>query len=629
MRGNLSTRRRSVPVSRSTQPYVLHAILYLLCFASDLYEAGFRKIVADIQSEGRYRIFADLERKVRTVSRHGCRLNQRHTAYRLRFTALYTVWPPAAPASSHRLQAGEFPRATLHLDSGAGFGSTATSAHVIGPPPSGTGSPIAAARHGLAQNGQTADVIGWCSNDYLGMGQHPAVLAAMVEALFRCGAGAGGTRNISGTNHYHVVLERELADMHRAEAALVFSSCYVANEAVLSSLTKVWPNLLVFSDAGNHASMIEGIRHSAAEKRIYRHNDYAHLESLLAKSPPGVPKLIAFESVNSMEGTVADVGRICDLADKYGAMTFNDEVHAVGMYGDRGGGIAERDGVANRITFYTGTLGKAFGVAGGYVAGSTAMVDAIRSVASGFIFTTSMPPALAAGAAAAVRHLKHSAVERAIMHARASQFKRMLVDAGFPVMHSMSHIVPVRVGDATLCKKASDLLLRRHGIYVQPINYPTVPRGTERLRMTPSPFHTRCVKKRKRAVPHSRWMNQRNVFGGVMAACRFHAPPYAPPCSDMMEQMIAALRDVWGELNLPMSQGQDHLPTYEYAGPRTASVHLLLTEEQIATKIAAMGIKSRLSEAAAGAARGAAMSRCSAQYNEKMRDTEGSVSCIA
>ncbi|RKR02891.1 5-aminolevulinate synthase [Maricaulis maris] len=356
-----------------------------------------------------------------------------------------------------------------------------------------------------SEDGKVRDVTVWCSNDYLGMGQLPCVVESMKKAIDDVGSGAGGTRNISGTTHYHVELERSLADLHQKDAALLFTSGYIANEATLATLGKILPGLIMFSDELNHASMIEGVKGARCEKRIWRHNDIAHLEELLAAAPPDAPKVIAFESVYSMDGDIGPLEAVCDLAEKYGALTYLDEVHAVGLYGLRGAGIAEREGLMDRIDIVEGTLGKAFGVMGGYIAADGAIVDAIRSLAPGFIFTTALPPALAAGARASVEYLKAGHHLREQHQERAATLKAKLSDAGYPVMPSMTHIVPVKVGDPVLCKRMSDMLLEDHGIYVQPINYPTVPRGTERLRLTPTPLHS----------------------------------------DEMFDQLIAALDDVW------------------------------------------------------------------------------------
>jgi 5-aminolevulinate synthase len=333
------------------------------------------------------------------------------------------------------------------------------------------------------------DVVIWCSNDYLGMGQHPKVIGAVVETATRMGAGAGGTRNIAGTNHPLVELEAEIADLHGKDAALVFTSGYVSNTAGIATIARLLPNCLILSDAWNHNSMIEGVRQSGVEKQIFRHNDMKHLEELLAAQPKERPKLIAFESLYSMDGDTAPVKAICDLAEKYNAMTYCDEVHAVGMYGPRGAGVCAREGQMHRVDVLEGTFAKAFGSLGGYIAGSRDLIDAVRSYAPGFIFTTALPPHVCAGITAAIRHLKQSNWERVRHQDRAARVKAVLHSAGLPVMPSDTHIVPLFVGDPEKCKQASDMLLADHGIYIQPINYPTVPRGTERLRITPSPYH--------------------------------------------------------------------------------------------------------------------------------------------
>jgi len=377
------------------------------------FNAFFQSRIDSLKDEGRYRVFADLERK-----------------------------------------SGNFPKASRYKDDAV------------------------------------QEVTVWCSNDYLGMGQHEKVLTAMKDAIDACGAGAGGTRNISGTNHNHVLLEEELADLHGKEASLLFTSGYNSNWATLGTLGAQIPGCVIFSDANNHASMIEGIRHSKAEKHIWKHNDVKDLDRVLSEYGPDVPKIVAFESIYSMDGDIAPIEAICDVAEKHGAMTYIDEVHAVGMYGERGAGICEQEGIAHRLDIIEGTLGKAFGVMGGYITGSAELVDFVRSYASGFIFTTALPPAIAAGAMASIQHLKTSQLERARHKDRVRQVRARLDAEGIPHSHNPGHIIPVMVKDPVKCKWISDLLLDNYGIYVQPINYPTVPKGTERLRITPSPLHT-------------------------------------------------------------------------------------------------------------------------------------------
>ncbi len=340
------------------------------------------------------------------------------------------------------------------------------------------------------KDGETHDITVWCSNDYLSMGQHAVVVEAMHKAIDDVGAGSGGTRNISGTTHYHVELERELADLHQKEAALLFTSGFISNDATLSTLAKILPGCVMISDEMNHASMIDGIRRGGGPKRIFRHNDMDELEGILASVPLETPKIIAFESVYSMDGDFAPIAKICDLAEKYNALTYMDEVHGVGLYGPNGGGVGERDKVMDRVDIIEGTLAKAFGVMGGYIAATSELIDVVRSYASGFIFTTSLSPVLVAGILASVRHLKSSSRERDALHERADALKAALTKADLPVMPSPSHIVPILVGDPVLCKQVTDKLLDEFGIYVQPINYPTVPKGTERLRLTPGPFHS-------------------------------------------------------------------------------------------------------------------------------------------
>jgi len=415
------------------------------------YQKSFEKVITNLKEEGRYRVFTTIQRQVGAFP------------YAKRFETSEQLHSSASSLATTMNQKVEIvERFDVEIDEDE--------------------------EQQMTQQ-QVEEVAVWCSNDYLGMGQNAVVLNEMTSAIQKMGAGSGGTRNISGTTSEHVKLERELADLHNKDNALVFGSCYIANVSAVTSIAAAMPDCIIFSDAKNHASLIEGIRNSKLDKKIFKHNDVQHLEELLSKADPARPKLIIFESVYSMDGTIAPIAEICDLADKYNAITFIDEVHAVGLYGDRGAGVCERENLMDRVDIVSGTLGKAFGVFGGYIAANNQIVDTIRCLSPGFIFTTSIPPSIAAGARASVSYLKQSKKERQQHQERTLKLKQMLKDAHLPVLETPSHIVPLMVGDSILCKKMSDYLLANHNIYVQPINYPTVPKGTERFRLTPSPVH--------------------------------------------------------------------------------------------------------------------------------------------
>ncbi|KAF2077420.1 hypothetical protein CYY_001269 [Polysphondylium violaceum] len=416
------------------------------------YQKSFEKVITNLKEEGRYRVFTTIQRQVGAFP------------YAKRYETTEQLNSSASLLSNTINQKAEIvERFEIEIDEDEQITA--------------------------ANPQQVEEVAVWCSNDYLGMGQNAVVLNEMTSAIQKMGAGSGGTRNISGTTSEHVKLERELADLHNKDNALVFGSCYIANVSAVTSIAAAMPDCIVFSDAKNHASLIEGIRNSKLDKKVFKHNDIQHLEELLSKADPARPKLIIFESVYSMDGTIAPIAEICDLADKYNAITFIDEVHAVGLYGDRGAGVCERENLMDRVDIVSGTLGKAFGVFGGYIAANNQIVDTIRCLSPGFIFTTSIPPSIAAGARASVSYLKQSKKERQQHQERTHKLKQMLKDAHLPVLETPSHIVPLMVGDSVLCKKMSDYLLANHNIYVQPINYPTVPKGTERFRLTPSPVH--------------------------------------------------------------------------------------------------------------------------------------------